>query len=241
MQAHLPEAPENVQSGNQVSLAFKITSDWLRRWCMLNYQSRSVSTGNRAGRSKASRNIFIIYFSRDNFEILLYTLFSLSLLIVSWFTFFVLGFFSTFHPALFKHVLVSFLFLYCYILLLLCMNFMEESFIAGDHPDSTKGCGGTRCAELRIWLGGSTCMDWEKVSHLNMWKILQIVFIDSLNILAKYYAIYPHHFNTSSHMWVRTEENYHQKINSNQTWEFLVRSWVWGYWKESFQINFAHP
>lgn len=87
MQAHLPEAPENVQSGNQVSLAFKITSDRLRRWCMLNYQSRSVSTGNRAGRSKASRNIFIIYFSRDNFEILLYTLFSLSLLIVSWFTF----------------------------------------------------------------------------------------------------------------------------------------------------------
>lgn len=96
MQAHLPEAPENVQSGNQVSLAFKITSDRLRRWRMLNYQSRSVSTGNRAGRGKASRNIFIIYFSRDNFEILLYTLFSLSLLIVSWFTFFVLGFFLLF-------------------------------------------------------------------------------------------------------------------------------------------------
>lgn len=110
MQAHLPEAPENVQSGNQVSLAFKITSDRLRRWRMLNYQSRSVSTGNRAGRSKASRNIFIIYFSRVNFEILLYNLFSLSLLIVSWFTFFVLGFFSTFHPALFNMYLFFFYF-----------------------------------------------------------------------------------------------------------------------------------
>ena len=167
MQAHLPEAPENVQSGNQVSLAFKVTSDRLRRWRMLTYQSRSVSTGNRAGRSKASRNIFIIYFSRVNFEILLYNLFSLSLLIVSWFTFFVLGFFSTFHPALFKHVLVFFLFLLLHPFASV-YDFMEESFIAGDHPDSTKGCGGTRCAELRIWLGGSTCMDWEKVSHLNL-------------------------------------------------------------------------
>ena len=110
MQAHLPEAPENVQSGNQVSLAFKITSDRLRRWRMLNYQSRSVSTRNRAGRSKASRNIFIIYFSRDNFEILLYTLFSLSLLIVSWFTFFVSASFLLFiRPLLNMYLFFLFL------------------------------------------------------------------------------------------------------------------------------------
>ena len=121
MQAHLPEAPENVQSGNQVSLAFKVTSDRLRRWRMLTYQSRSVSTGNRAGRSKASRNIFLYIF----LALILKSFCIISFPFLSWLSpgsrsSFSASFLLFIRPFL-NMYLFFFYFFVCYILLLLCM------------------------------------------------------------------------------------------------------------------------